>query len=422
MMRRLLLGLCAVAVLGSAVAWSGSKASRRDFDFRKEERNPVSHFRLNNDPADFQFAIVSDRTGGHRARIFSRAVEKLNLLQPEFVISVGDLIEGYTTDTDRLGREWREFQSYVSQLRMPFFYVPGNHDLANPTEQTLWKEKFGRRYYDFVFRNVLFLVLCSEDFTGKEKDEGAISAEQQAFVQKSLEAHRDVRWTLVFLHKPMWVYPEVAKSGWLEVEKLLAGRPYTVFAGHIHRYQRFVRNGQRYYQLATTGGGSRMRGIDYGEFDHLVWVTMKKDGPVLANVLLDGVLPADLKPIETAEEGAPEYNRKPTQPVSGKVFFEGKSVAGAVVTLHSTAKESRPPRSDGRTDATGSFTLSTYTANDGAPSGEYHVTIVLRKPLLDDAGKPGRNVLPEKYAKVETTPLTVVIKTGATNLQLKLDE
>jgi hypothetical protein len=421
-MRRLLLALCAVAVLGSALAWSASKAARRDFDFPTQAKNPVSHFRLNNDPADFQFAIVSDRTGGHRSRIFSRAVEKLNLLQPEFVISVGDLIEGYTTDTDRLAREWREFQTYVAQLRMPFFYVPGNHDLANATEQTLWKEKFGRRYYDFVFKNVLFLVLCSEDYSGKEKEEGIISAEQQAFVQKSLEAHRDVRWTLVFLHKPVWTSPEVAKTGWLEVEKLLAGRPYTVFAGHIHHYQRFVRNGQHYYQLATTGGGSRMRGIDYGEFDHLVWVTMKKDGPVLANILLDGVLPADLKPVETAEEGAPEYNRKPTSPVTGKVLFEGKPVAGAMVALYSTAKESRPPRSDGRTDASGNFTLSTYTANDGVPTGEYRVTIVLRKPLFDDTGKPGPNLLPDRYAKVDTSELKVVIKSGPNVLDFNLEK
>jgi len=37
-----------------------------------------------------------------------------------------------------------------------------------------------------------------------------------------------------------------------------------------------------------------MRGVEEGEFDHFVWVTMKKDGPVLANILLDAVLPMNL--------------------------------------------------------------------------------------------------------------------------------
>src|SRR5205823_10200356 len=136
----------------------------------------------------------------------------------------------------------REFQTYVAQLQMPFFYVPGNHDISSLTEERVWNEKFGRRYYDVVYRNVLFLLLNSEDPPGQE--EGHFSQEQIQFIKKSLETNRDVRWTLVFLHKPMWTHAKVANSGWLEVENLLKGRPYTVFAGHLHHYQKFVRNGQ----------------------------------------------------------------------------------------------------------------------------------------------------------------------------------
>ncbi len=130
-MKRMLLGIAAVVLIGAAVASSGSKSIRPELDFQREKLNPVSHLRLNNDPADFQFVIVSDRTGGHRAEVFSQAVEQINLLQPEFVVCVGDLIEGYTADRQMMAREWREFQGYVSRLQMPFFYLPGNHDLAN---------------------------------------------------------------------------------------------------------------------------------------------------------------------------------------------------------------------------------------------------------------------------------------------------
>ena len=49
--------------------------------------------KLNDDPDQFHFAVVSDRTGGHRAKVFSRAVQQISLLQPTFVMSVGDLIE-----------------------------------------------------------------------------------------------------------------------------------------------------------------------------------------------------------------------------------------------------------------------------------------------------------------------------------------
>src|SRR4051794_11661139 len=144
-MKRILVALGAVAVVGVALAWSQSqpKASKADLDFTVEKRNPVTHLKLNNGPSEFQFAVVSDRTGGHRPKVFSRAVEQINLLQPEFVVSVGDLVEGYTSDKQRIAREWKEFQTYVGKLQMPFFYVPGNHDLANKTMLGVWKEKFG---------------------------------------------------------------------------------------------------------------------------------------------------------------------------------------------------------------------------------------------------------------------------------------
>src|SRR5688572_20862449 len=114
----------------------------------------------------------------------------------------------------------------------------------------------------------------------------------------------------------MWDhFKNLDKNGWPEVEKLLQGRKYTVFAGHVHTYRKFVRQGMNYYQLATTGGGSKMRGLEYGEFDHIVWVTMKDDAPVIGNIMLDGILPEDLNRVVTAEDGYIRYNRKPTYPV-----------------------------------------------------------------------------------------------------------
>src|SRR5262249_16947220 len=148
---------------------------------------------------------------------------------------------------------------------------------------------------------------------------GQISKEQLAYVKRTLDENAHVRWTIVALHRPLWDLPEVEQTGWLAVEKLLAGRPYTVFAGQIHRYQKEVPHGQNYYQLATTGGSSKVRGVRYGEFDHLVWVTMKKDGPVLANLLLEGIYTENMKRPVTDETGVPLVNPKALQEVRGKV-------------------------------------------------------------------------------------------------------
>jgi hypothetical protein len=417
-MKRLLLAAVTLSLLAVAVGLSGSPpAPSGALQVQVEDRNPWTNLRINNDPEDFQFAIVSDRTGGHRARVFSRAVDQLNLLQPEFVVSVGDLIEGGKEDPERLAAEWREFQGYVCRLQMPFFYAPGNHDISNLFQEKLWQEKFGRRYYHFLYKNVLFLVLCSED----PPKTSSMSKYQIAYIQKTLEENAGVRWTFVFLHKPLWTHSDLEKNGWLDVEKLLAGRPYTVFCGHVHRYQKFVRNGRNYYQLATTGGGSRMRGPRYGEVDQVAWVTMKKTGPVLANILLDGVYGEDLT-LPVSEEAGIAREQRPTQPVRGRVYFEGTPAAGATVAFHlRSADGKRLTRAgDALVESDGSFVLSTYTPWDGAPEGEYVVTVTQGGPMSPGDSTPRANRLPARYTRPETSGLAVTVHRGQNEFMFDL--
>jgi hypothetical protein len=70
------------------------------------DRNPWTNLQFNDRRENFQFVIVTDRTGGRRPGVFSQAVEQINLMQPEFVLSVGDLIEGYTEDPGQWALEW----------------------------------------------------------------------------------------------------------------------------------------------------------------------------------------------------------------------------------------------------------------------------------------------------------------------------
>lgn len=254
-------------------------------------QKPWNNIDWNDSKEQFQFAIVTDRTGGHRPGVFLEGMKRLNLLQPEFVMSVGDLIEGYTRDTERLDAEWTEFMGFIDTLQMPFFYVPGNHDITNEVMEKKWEELFGVTYYHFVYKDVLFLCLNSEDNL-RGAGRGTIDDEQYEYVKKVLADNQDVKWTLVFLHQPLWVQKDTKR--WSDVEKLLADRDHNVFAGHYHRYWKTQKNKGKYIALATTGGGSRLRGPAYGEFDHVVWVTMTEKGPLLANLLLEGIWDEDV--------------------------------------------------------------------------------------------------------------------------------
>jgi Icc-related predicted phosphoesterase len=271
-------------------------------DLLKQTTRPLpwTHLELNNDPKNFQFIIVTDRTGGNRPGVFKQGIEKINLLQPEFVLSVGDLIDGYTEDPVIVKNQWNEFDAFVDDLDMPFFYVPGNHDITNKLMENMWKERYGSTFYYFVYRNVLFLCLNSEEALTAHVST-TFSEQQINFIKQTLETHKDVRWTCLFFHKPVWIAEEfggngeeiLEKSGWNKIESLIKNRKYTVFAGHIHEYTHRIRQNRDYITLATMGGGSGLSGPVFGQFDHVMWVTMTDNGPVMANLMLDGIWDKD---------------------------------------------------------------------------------------------------------------------------------
>ena len=255
-----------------------------------QDQLPVTHFRFNDDTGKIQFAIVSDLWGGYRAGVFEDAVRKLELLQPQFVMSIGDLINGKIYDSTLLDREWDQFDAMVDNLSMPFFYVPGNHDISNPWMEKEWKKRLGRTYYYFIRKNVLFLIINTEDGGSSN-----ISPEQIAYFRKVIKDHPDVRWTFIFMHRPVWQGEDGQEEGYEKIEEVFKGSHFTLFSGHQHRYAKIVKNGYDHYVLATTGGGSRLRGVKYGEYDHIMWVTLIDDeAPKIINIKLDGLIKDDV--------------------------------------------------------------------------------------------------------------------------------
>lgn len=266
----------------------------------------------------FTFAVFSDLTGGEREHIFEIAIAQLALLRPELIMSVGDLIEGGTTDHDQLTREWDSFDARADQASAPVFRVGGNHDLTHIIMREFWEQRFGARYYHFVYKNVLFLILDTEDhaldrmqeiFIAREKAiaiaerdgwdafaktqyvampenrAGTIGAEQSAYLQQAIIDNPDVRWTFVFLHKAPWLIE--GEEHFAAIESALADRPYTVFHGHEHNYLHEERLGRDYIQLGTTGGVQNVN--DEMAIDHVTMVTVSETGVDIANLRMSGI-------------------------------------------------------------------------------------------------------------------------------------
>ncbi len=94
-------------------------------------------------------------------------------------------------------------------------------------------------------------------------------------------------------------------------------------------------------------------------------------------------------------------------PVQGKLEVNGKPAAGAVVVLHPKGDASKPG-ARAEVQADGTFTAGTYTANDGAPEGDYILTVEWFKPVLKhDEYVTGPNLVPAKYSKPDSSQLEV---------------
>ena len=262
----------------------------------KSEAKPWTHLNFRGgDGDDFSFAVIGDRSGRPQADYFEQSIKKANMLNPDFIMSVGDFIRGISVEDQSeefVRMQWQEVTPAVEKSRSPFFYVVGNHDIGPREErwpevhdigEKVWKELFGVTYYYFIRRGVLFLCLHSTD---PFED---IGDEQLAWAIETLKQHEDVRWTMIFMHRPeTWLSDNFAK-----LEEALYHRNYTVFAGDNHMYTRYHRNGRKYIQCGTSGGDYNVskgsRGVNFGEVHHITWVSFQDGEPQITAIELDGI-------------------------------------------------------------------------------------------------------------------------------------
>lgn len=113
--------------------------------------------------------------------------------------------------------------------------------------------------------------------------------------------------------------------------------------------------------------------------------------------------------------------RLPTHKVHGRLSFRSQTTPGARVAfipVDARLLDASPRiRPNGRCDALGNFTLTTYLKDDGAPAGEYRVMLYWDRnaPSDDDESneddRPApRNALPPEYGDRDKTPLSFIVQ------------
>src|SRR5207249_10812987 len=136
------------------------------------------------------FVIVGDRTASPEWGLMPQAFREINQLSPDFVISVGDLIDGYGDKPTAINQLWNEFDHEVAALKSPFVYVPGNHDIWSVISRGIYQSRYGPTYRSFNFRGLHFVTLDTEELDERGRVVDRIQGKQLEWLQADLEANR----------------------------------------------------------------------------------------------------------------------------------------------------------------------------------------------------------------------------------------
>ncbi len=242
----------------------------------------------------YRFAILSDRTGGHTPGIYPRVIEEMRLLNPDFVVTVGDHIEGYGEDYERSDAEWDSLLTMLRAFDVPVYMTPGNHDIWDDESEAMYRARTGHApYYSFDHENTHFVILDNSRYDAA----GEFPDEQRDWLIADLEDHAIAENVFVFFHKPLWA------------QTLVLGEPDplhdifkeygvdAVFNGHLHHYFSTEFDGIDYTVMGSSGGGLYRdveQPVARGEFFQFGWVTVTSPGYELAVIDLGGIYPRDV--------------------------------------------------------------------------------------------------------------------------------
>nr|WP_319570466.1 metallophosphoesterase [uncultured Draconibacterium sp.] len=249
---------------------------------------------------EFTFAFLTDihlKPEMNAPKGFQMAIDKVNELDPDFVLTGGDLVydamRGNQARCDTLFSLYKEMSA---GFNMPVYNCLGNHDLfaiyAESPESSdhpdykygMFERYLGKTYYSFDHKGWHFVVLNSLDVTENKRYQGVFSEEELTWLKADL-AKVDLQTPVVVTsHLPIITTRAQIKgsegrgnvSNSLEVFNLLEPFEKVLFLqGHIHWKEYGVVNDKFHFLTGGSIAGNGWKGRRHNTKEGFVLITVK---------------------------------------------------------------------------------------------------------------------------------------------------
>jgi len=247
-----------MAWVGTGAAWTLSSGVLKGSPLGRPSQKPMAAHR---EPA-LRFVQISDSHIGFDKpantdviATLRLAVEKINTDPdpPAFVLHTGDL-----THLSRPA-EFDTLHQVVSELSVPVFYVPGEHDVLDDDGrgylQRFGKGTRGSGWHSFDKDGVHFIGLVNV-VNLKSGGLGTLGQEQLEWLERDVKRLKSSTPIVVFAHIPLWsVYPE---WGWgtddseRALSYLKRFGSVSVLNGHIHQVMQKVEGHVTFHTAMST--------------------------------------------------------------------------------------------------------------------------------------------------------------------------
>ncbi|MEO9894098.1 metallophosphoesterase [Aurantibacter sp.] len=238
-----------------------------------EEKSSVTKDKKTED--SFEFAFLTDihiKPEMNAPQGFQMAIDKVNEIQPDFVITGGDLVyDAMRGDFDKCEPLFNLYKTMAKDFQMPVYNCLGNHDLFAIYEESpetkvhpdykygMWERHFGKTYYSFNHKGWHFITLNSLDVTPQKRYKASFHEAQLEWLKDDLEKVDKTTPIVITTHIPMMcTYTQLNGGSGRVVEnapeafKLLENHNLKlVLQGHIH-WKEFGMVNDRFHFL--TGG------------------------------------------------------------------------------------------------------------------------------------------------------------------------